>query len=312
MTPAPEFELKQSGNKQTFSTGAQRDSEEGKPAQWMISPLFEERMGHLLEKGAKHYGTFNYMKGFPISRTLASLKRHQSQYLSKLLGFRPDDKEDHAIMAAFGWIVIAHTEEAVKLGLLPKELLDVQPITPPITHDSPPADSEGALKTFTTDEVKAKLQVAWQTGFALGRIKAAEVRRAEAQARMNRGEAVQFYVAGPFTGDGSDEQKAVNTAKAIAVGRAIAAKGHYVHMPHPATAPLDGIPGCDWSYFMIHDLMLIDRSIDALFYIGPSPGADIEKAEAEKISIPVFTSLDDVPTVTQESPSDPRLQDSTV
>lgn len=314
------FELYQSGIKQTFATGAQRDSDEGKSAQWMLSPLFEERLGHLLEKGAKHYGTFNYMKGFPISRTLASTKRHQSQYLSKLLGFRPDDKEDHATMAAFGWMLIVHTEEAVKLGLLPEELLDVKPPTTPpeqlhdhedVKRELLSSDSEGAPpQTFTIDEVKVKLQLAWQAGFTEGRIKAAQVRRLEARLRLDGGHAVQFYVAGPYTGDGSDEQKDANREKAIEISQEIAAKGHYVHIPHSATDPLDNIPGCDWSYFMTHDLMLIERSMDALFYIGPSPGADVELAEAKRLGLPVFTSIDDVPTVTQQRKPDERLEGS--
>lgn len=49
-----------------------------------------------------------------------------------------------------------------------------------------------------------------------------------------------------------------------------------------------------WQDFMNADLEILAHC-DALFYIGPSKGADIELTAAEKWGLTVYHSLDDVP-----------------
>ena len=308
-----QFELKQSGKKDTFSTGAQRDSQDGKPEQWMGSPLANVRYGHLLAKGAKHYGLFNYQKGFPLSRTLASLHRHLDQYLAELLGFPIDpilDEdgepiiEDHLAAIRFGADVLMHTEEAVARGLLPKELLDIKPphelkLAESHPDNAPiPVPREEPPPVPPTDREK---QLTYQ-GMRVGQQMADALRRLEGREKLERGEPVLFYVAGPFTGDGSLHAKQSNQMKAEQVGKHIKALGHYVHVPHAATGYLDTEEGGDqdlWNYCMTMDLMLIERACDALFIIKSSPGADLEAKFAIEIGLPVFNDLKEIPMVTK-------------
>ena len=299
-----DFELKQSGNKQTFKTGAQRDSQEGKPEQWMGSPLANMRYGHLLAKGASHYGMFNYMKGFPLSRTLASLQRHVDDYLLHKLGFTPDDNEDHAAAIRFGADVLMHTEEAVVRGYLPEELLDLKP-----PHVIKPVPREGQPESQSTVERERALVA---KAINAGREMAGFLRRREGREKLAAGEPILIYVAGPFTGDGTQCVKDSNQIQAENIGRAIKDKGHYAHVPHAATAFLENGDSEqeEWKYFMTMDLMLIDRAMDALFFIGSSPGADREKQVAEKLGISVFTDLAQIPTVTKVT-RDTRLEEET-
>ncbi|KKK63326.1 hypothetical protein LCGC14_2995400, partial [marine sediment metagenome] len=84
-------DLKHSNEKQEFSTGAQRDSQEDKSRPDLISCLFLDRLGTLLGKGAKYYGERNWEKGMPLSRFLGSAMRHLVQTIDG------QEDEDHAI-----------------------------------------------------------------------------------------------------------------------------------------------------------------------------------------------------------------------
>lgn len=113
------YKLNQSGSKQEFSTGAQRDSAEGKPRLDLISPLFLDRLGTLLAKGADHYGERNWEKGMPLSRLLSSACRHLNQLLDG------QEDEDHAIQCAFNLMAYVHTLHRIRSGSLPAELDDL-------------------------------------------------------------------------------------------------------------------------------------------------------------------------------------------
>lgn len=114
-----EHDLKQSGNKQQFSTGAQRDSAAGKSRLDLISPLFLNRLGILLAKGADHYGERNWEKGMPLSRLLSSACRHLNQLLDG------QEDEDHAIQCTFNLMAYVHTLHRIRSGSLPAELDDL-------------------------------------------------------------------------------------------------------------------------------------------------------------------------------------------
>ena len=77
----------------SFSTGAQRSDDTGKPRPDLIPGSCMLRIGEHFRKGAEQYGERNYQKGIPQSRHLASLCRHLEQYK------RGDTDEDH--LAAF-------------------------------------------------------------------------------------------------------------------------------------------------------------------------------------------------------------------
>ena len=108
--------IKDSGKRESFSTGAMRDVEEEKPALELISPIFEERLGLWLYKGATKYERRNWEKGIPIERSLASLKRHVNKFQ---IGA---DDEDHLAAIACNIMFIIHTEEMIARGILPESL----------------------------------------------------------------------------------------------------------------------------------------------------------------------------------------------
>jgi hypothetical protein len=49
------------------------------------------------------------------------------------------------------------------------------------------------------------------------------------------------------------------------------------------------------SWWYDFDITFLDLWAEALFYIAPSAGADMEKARAEGRGLQIFTSLDQVP-----------------
>lgn len=111
--------LKDSGERQTWQTGSQRDTREGKGRFDLISPRFLKRLALVLEKGAVKYGDRNWEKGQPLSRYLDSALRHINCYL---MGMRD---EDHLAQAAWNLHSLIHTQELVWAGLLPPELDDL-------------------------------------------------------------------------------------------------------------------------------------------------------------------------------------------
>lgn len=119
--------MKDSGHRQQFATGAVRDSAEDKPRPDLISPWADQREGAWMAKGAKKYSERNWEKGIPISRCLASLRRHLMQYM------QGDTSEDHMAAVRTNASFILHFEEMVKLGQLPKELMDLPTRPFPVT-----------------------------------------------------------------------------------------------------------------------------------------------------------------------------------
>ena len=100
-----DFVVKDSGKRQTFGTGAVRDTADDKPRPDLISPFFIERLGHHLRKGEAKYNEWNWAKGIPSSRCFASGLRHLMAYAQ---GKRD---EDHLAAAAFNIMAIIHNEE---------------------------------------------------------------------------------------------------------------------------------------------------------------------------------------------------------
>ena len=111
--------LKDSGKKQVFNSGAQRDAREGKGRYDLIPNTALRRLALIYEKGAQKYGERNWEKGMPISRFLDSALRHIHQHIE---GHRDEDHLAHAMWNIAGAI---HTEEMVKRGKLGKELTDL-------------------------------------------------------------------------------------------------------------------------------------------------------------------------------------------
>lgn len=121
--------VKDSGRRQSFHTGAVRDTEESKPRVDLLSPFVLERVGAHMRRGAEKYSAWNWARGIPSSRFYASLMRHLTSYAE---GKRD---EDHLSAAMFNLMGLIHNEELCgqpieieaepgEFHLLPKELLD--------------------------------------------------------------------------------------------------------------------------------------------------------------------------------------------
>ncbi len=96
--------MEHSNSKQTFESGAQRDTSEGKGRPSLISPWLIERLSHHLEEGAEHYGDRNWEKGMPYCRVIDSIYRH-------LIAFqREQDDEDHLSAIAANVMFLIHYE----------------------------------------------------------------------------------------------------------------------------------------------------------------------------------------------------------
>jgi len=113
------YEIKDSGQRQQFETGSQRDTRDGKGRYDLISPVTIRRLAQHFEKGAVKYNPRNWEKGQPLSRYVDSALRHLFDYL--------EGKRDEDHLAAVMWNAgcAIHTEEMIRRGLLPKELDDL-------------------------------------------------------------------------------------------------------------------------------------------------------------------------------------------
>lgn len=111
--------LKVSGKKDTYWSGAQRDSQEGKLRYLLIPPAALERMAALYTRGAAHYGDRNWERGLPYSRILESVFRH---FMAVWQG---DTSEDHKAAVAWGMFALMHYDREIERGKLPKELNDL-------------------------------------------------------------------------------------------------------------------------------------------------------------------------------------------
>lgn len=112
-------ELKDSGERQKFTTGAVRDIQTGKGLFSLLPSLALFLVARVYEDGAKKYGRDNWKKGIPISRFIDSALRHLHKYLD---GLRD---EPHLSQAAWNILGALWTAAMVQTGQLPKELNDV-------------------------------------------------------------------------------------------------------------------------------------------------------------------------------------------
>lgn len=122
--------LKDSGQRESFSTGSVRDTRAGKgrfDLMFMGMPEALRRLAVLLERGAAKYGERNWEKGQPISRFLDSAARH----LHRAAQGHTD--EDHLVQLAWNALAAVQTLHRIKEGTLDPKLNDVYH-----THDVEP------------------------------------------------------------------------------------------------------------------------------------------------------------------------------
>ena len=114
-----ENNMEDSGKREQFTTGAVRDTAEGKSRPDLISPYAQLRKGDWLRLGAEKYAERNWEKGMSFSRCIASVCRHLFQYMMGKIN------EDHLAAIAVNCEFLMHYEAMIEKGLLPKELDDL-------------------------------------------------------------------------------------------------------------------------------------------------------------------------------------------
>src|SRR5262245_46945767 len=109
-----DYQIKDSGTRRSFSTGAVRDGEVGK-GRFDLLP-YEGLMvaARQFEAGAKKYAARNWEKGMPLSVYADSMARHLYRWVAGL------KDEDHLAAALWNALAAATIRERVKSGLLPK------------------------------------------------------------------------------------------------------------------------------------------------------------------------------------------------
>jgi hypothetical protein len=114
-----EWTTKDSGNRRTFNTGAQRDRASGKGRFDLVSPFAIQRLCGVYERGAAKYEDRNYEKGMPLGQFLDSCLRHIFQLMEG------KEDEDHAGQALWNIASFIHIKEMIDRGLLPESLDDL-------------------------------------------------------------------------------------------------------------------------------------------------------------------------------------------
>lgn len=113
-----------------------------------------------------------------------------------------------------------------------------------------------------------------------------------------------IYIAGPYCPKNTTLHDASRVAqknvdKAIEVFHSLKKKGHnpfvphvshYIHIHYSSMEDYN-----EWWYG--YDLTFLYRWADALFYISPSKGADMELEVAKRLGLEIYYSLDEVPEV---------------
>lgn len=104
------------------------------------------------------------------------------------------------------------------------------------------------------------------------------------------GKPLKVYVCGPLSADNQRETDA-NVAIARRVSLELMERGHFPFCPHLAV-----YYNSDRTYeqWMAYDDVWLQQC-EALFYIGPSKGADIELARAKELGLQIFHELKEVP-----------------
>jgi len=103
-----------------------------------------------------------------------------------------------------------------------------------------------------------------------------------------------IFVAGPYS-DADPSVRKANVARIRAIVRDLMLRGHYVLECHSLEDALRDDGELTHAHFLRQTLGWLGRC-DALYYLGSSPGADIELARAQSLGLPIFHALSEVPT----------------
>jgi len=112
-------QIKDSGQRQEFSTGAVRDLS-GNKGRWDLIPIEGLlRIARQMERGAAKYSERNWEKGMPLSRFVDSAMHH---VIKHLVGY---DDEPHLDAAIWNLMCLAEGQRRIEVGLWPAEFDDL-------------------------------------------------------------------------------------------------------------------------------------------------------------------------------------------
>ena len=111
---------------------------------------------------------------------------------------------------------------------------------------------------------------------------------------------MRIYVAGPLTA-ATPYATLENIAQAELVGIRLMYRGHQPYLPHlchywSTDVEQGKLVPLPYERWMELCLAWVEVS-EALFFMDSSPGADTELAYAEKLGLPIFRTLEEVPDV---------------
>lgn len=106
------MEIKDSGSRRTFTTGAQRDCAEGRGRMDLLPWSAIMEVSKHCENGAKKYGEHNVDKGIPTHSLCDSAARHLAKYL--------DGWEDEPHLLAAAWNLLW----AIQMEIKQPEMVD--------------------------------------------------------------------------------------------------------------------------------------------------------------------------------------------
>lgn len=110
---------------------------------------------------------------------------------------------------------------------------------------------------------------------------------------------MKIYVAGPYSAD-TWAKKQSNTDRAVWAGLEILMKGHNPYVPHLShyidEKAIDAQITIDWQTWMDIDFQWLD-ACDAILYLDPSKGADMELTKAKADGKIIYYSVNEIPEV---------------
>ena len=110
---------------------------------------------------------------------------------------------------------------------------------------------------------------------------------------------LKIYLAGPYSAPTLKEREA-NVSRAISIGISLYKKGHFPFISHLSHFVDICTKKLKWEDYMQCDLAWLEVA-DAMFFMGHSPGADVELIRAEYHGLQIFYSLDDVEEVSEDN-----------
>ena len=139
-TPTDHKEIKDSGQRTEFETGAVRDAQGGKGRFDLLPKMTIWALAHHYEKGCQKYGDRNWEKGIPIKNFMDSAQRHLTEFE---LGF---EDENHLIAALWNIACAYETLLRIKMGILPESLDDLPYPLRGIVLNADKLDTWGMMK----------------------------------------------------------------------------------------------------------------------------------------------------------------------